>query len=155
MTPVANWYFNIASTLLLTIVGGLITTKIIEPRLGKFNDTVDDLEEVEDDPKLEKAFKWAMISGLLYIVVLVVACFVPNSPLIGKEGFLQSALLKGIVPVILFFFLVMGVVFGIVAGRIRSTNDIGGFMTEAMKDLSGYIVLIFSAAQFIAFFPVV
>ncbi|QCT74140.1 AbgT family transporter [Macrococcoides canis] len=152
VTPVANWYFNIASTFLLTIVGGLITTKIIEPRLGKFNDTVEDLEEVEDDPKLEKAFKWAMISGLLYIVVLVVACFVPNSPLIGKEGFLQSALLKGIVPVILFFFLVMGVVFGIVAGRIRSTNDIGGFMTEAMKDLSGYIVLIFSAAQFIAFF---
>ena len=36
VTPVDNWYFNIVSVFVLTVVGALITEKIIEPRLGKY-----------------------------------------------------------------------------------------------------------------------
>src|SRR5690606_23812952 len=48
VTPVDNWYFNIVSVFLLTIVGGLVTSKFIEPRLGKYEG-----EHVEDDEEEE------------------------------------------------------------------------------------------------------
>ena len=32
----SNWYFLIASTVLITVVGTIITEKIVEPRLGEY-----------------------------------------------------------------------------------------------------------------------
>lgn len=34
--PVCNWYFMIASTFLITIIGTFVTDKIIEPRLAPY-----------------------------------------------------------------------------------------------------------------------
>src|SRR5699024_6954795 len=36
ITPVDNWFFNIVSVFALTFVGGFITNRFIEPRLGKY-----------------------------------------------------------------------------------------------------------------------
>ena len=36
ITPTANYFFMCASTFLITILGTLLTTKVIEPRLGKY-----------------------------------------------------------------------------------------------------------------------
>src|SRR5699024_10396431 len=58
----------------------------------------------------------------------------------------------GIVPIILFLFLVVGITFGMTVGKIKSGKDIAGYMAESMKDMSGYIVLIFAISQFIAYF---
>src|SRR5699024_2333250 len=60
--------------------------------------------------------------------------------------------LSGIVPIILIFFIVIGVTYGITLKKIQSTRALGTLMGEAMKDMSGFIVLIFSASQFIAYF---
>ena len=35
VTPVSNWYFNIASSLVLTVVCGLLITRVLEPRLER------------------------------------------------------------------------------------------------------------------------
>ena len=35
-----NWYFIIASTFLITILGTIVTEKIVEPRLGKYKGSV-------------------------------------------------------------------------------------------------------------------
>lgn len=37
VSPVDNWYFMSVSTIVLTIVGGLVTEKFIEPRLGTYD----------------------------------------------------------------------------------------------------------------------
>lgn len=37
VTPVDNWYFMLVSTLLLTAAGGLVTERIVEPRLGVYD----------------------------------------------------------------------------------------------------------------------
>ena len=34
-----NWWFLIASTVLITVIGTIVTEKIVEPRLGKCNDS--------------------------------------------------------------------------------------------------------------------
>lgn len=153
ISPVANWYFNIVSTFALTIVGGLVTSKIIEPRLGKYNEKVEGLEQDEDSATSKKALIYAVVAALIYILAIIVTLFLPNSPLRGKNGsIIESPFIDGIVPIILILFLILGITFGIVDNKIHNTHDIGRFMTEAIKDLSGYIVLAFAAAQFINFF---
>lgn len=153
VSPVSNWYFNIVSTFALTIVGGLVTTRIIEPRLGEYNKKVDDLEVDESSPTAKKALISSLIAALLYILAIVITLFIPNSPLRGENGsIINSPFIDGIVPIILVLFLIIGITFGIVDNKIHTTHDIGKYMTDAVRDLSGYIVLAFAAAQFISFF---
>lgn len=153
VTPVDNWYFSIVSVFVLTIVGGLITTKVIEPRLGKYEGDEVEHDMKEKHPKADKAFRNAVIAGVLFLVVLAVVIFLPDSPLRGEGGtIIPSPFITGIVPVILFFFLTVGVTYGITIGNIKKSSDVSKYMTESIKDLSGYIVLIFAISQFIAFF---
>ncbi|MGX4670543.1 AbgT family transporter [Cerasibacillus sp. JNUCC 74] len=153
VTPVDNWYFNIVSVFVITIVGGLITDKLIEPRLGTYKGGDVDTVDEEDHPKAKKAFILALIAGVMYIAMIVTAIFIPNSPLRNEDsGLAPSPFLDGIVPLILFFFIIIGVTYGITVGKIKSSKDISKYMAESMKDMAGYIVLIFAIAQFISYF---
>ncbi|WP_200410927.1 AbgT family transporter [Virgibacillus salexigens] len=153
VTPVDNWYFNIVSVFILTIVGGLVTNKFIEPRLGKYKGDAVEADVDEDPPKAGKAFRNAIIAAVIYWGIIVIGIALPNSPLRNEEGgIIPSPFLDGIVPIILFFFITIGVTYGITVGNIKSGKDISKYMGESMKDMSSYIVLIFAIAQFIAYF---
>ncbi|WP_200416053.1 AbgT family transporter [Virgibacillus salexigens] len=153
VTPVDNWYFNIVSVFILTIVGGLVTNKFIEPRLGKYKGDAVEVDVDEDPPKAGKAFRNAIIAAVIYWGIIVIGIALPNSPLRNEEGgIIPSPFLDGIVPIILFFFITIGVTYGITVGNIKSGKDISKYMGESMKDMSSYIVLIFAIAQFIAYF---
>lgn len=61
--PVCNWYFMIASTFLITIIGTFVTDKIIEPRLSPY--VPDASEQVQDIGENEKrGMRWAGITAL-------------------------------------------------------------------------------------------
>jgi aminobenzoyl-glutamate transport protein len=49
-------------------------------------------------------------------------------------------------------FLFAGLVYGMVAGTIRSDKDVSTMANDSMASMGGYIVLAFVAAQFIAYF---
>lgn len=55
-------------------------------------------------------------------------------------------------PIIFLFFVTVAVAYGVTVGRITKPGDVPNLMGEAVKDMSGFIVLIFAAAQFIAYF---
>lgn len=152
VTPVANWYFNIASIIILTIVGGLVTTLITEKRLGTYTgDAVED--EGEDTPREHRGLLLATGLGLLYVVIIAVAVLIPTSPLRGEDGsIIDSPFLDGIIPLILGLFIVVGLTYGLVVGKITSTKDISKHMATAISRMSGYIVMIFAIAQFIEYF---
>lgn len=153
VTPVDNWYFNIVSVFLLTLVGGLITTRIIEPRLGNYQNGDIQIDDREELPDADKGLRNAGIAGLIYIALIVLVIMLPNSPLRNEEGGLvPSPFINGIVPILLLFFVTMGCVYGITVGKIKSSKDISRYMAESVKELSGYIVLVFAIAQFIAYF---
>ncbi|WP_394218281.1 AbgT family transporter [Halobacillus trueperi] len=152
VTPVDNWYFMIASVVVLSVTGALITEKIVEPRLGKYEG--EGGTELEESTKLEKrGFRNAVLAALGFVALLIVAIAIPGSALRNEEGgIIPSPFLSGIVPIILLFFITIGVAYGVTVKKITSTRDISGYMGEAMKEMSGFIVLIFAAAQFIAYF---
>ena len=68
--PAVNWYFMIVSTFLITIVGTLVTRFIVEPKLGKFDDSRME-EGLSEEQTLEplapgerRALKWAAVAAL-------------------------------------------------------------------------------------------
>lgn len=152
VTPLDNWYFMVVSVVFLSIAGALVTEKIVEPRLGEYKGKVK--KEFVPVSAIEKrGFRNAVLVGLAYIVLLVVVILLPNSPLTGDQGkIVPSPFLDGIVPLILIWFIAIGVAYGVTVKKIESSRAIGSYMGEAMKDMSGFIVLIFAAAQFIAYF---
>src|SRR5699024_5715049 len=66
VTPVDNWYFMIASVLVLSAAGTVITEKVVEPRLGTYEGNANkEFEAVR--PVEKKGLRNAGIAGLIYI----------------------------------------------------------------------------------------
>ena len=154
VTPLDNWYFNIVSVFVLTFLAGLLTTRLIEPRLGRYDGDLVEVDVTEDPPGAPRALRNTCIAAILYIALVAIAIMLPGSPLHNADKSLipTPPFLKGIVPLLLGFFLVIGVTYGIGVGKIKNSNDAVGYMSDAMRDMGGYIVLIFAISQFIAYF---
>ena len=152
VTPLDNWFFMSLSTFVLATVGTIITEKFVEPRLGAYTGSRKIVEK-ERNPLEGKGLRNALIAAVLYIAVIVLGLLIPESPLLNEDGsILRSPFLNGIIPVIFMFFVITGITYGVTIGAIKKSSDVPQLMTESIKDLSGYIVLIFMIAQFIAYF---
>ena len=156
----ANWYFMMVSTFLISGLGYLVTEKIVEPSLGKYNPTDADDPSVLDT-KAErvstiekKGLFWAGISMLVFCLLLAWTVVPADGILRNAEtGLLSgSPFLKGIVVFIFVFFAIPGYIYGKITGCIKNNQDVVDAMSHAMSSLSIYIVLVFFAAQFTAFF---
>ena len=151
-----NYYFIAASSFMLTAVVWVVATRVAIPRLGRY----DNPEFVsQDNGKLEpqqvKALRAANLS-LLAVVLLILALSVSSNGLLRNPatGSLvqDSPLMNGIGLIITLFFFVPGLVYGIVAGKIKSTTDLAVMMSSSMAAMGGFIVIVFFAAQMLAYF---
>ena len=150
-----NWYFLIVSTFILTIVGTLVTEKIVIPNLGEYKGSyVHDDKPITDLEK--KALRNSLIAILIFVVILILSMAPQNAILkeADKNGDIniQHFLGNGLIFAILLLFLIPGVVYGKTVGKINSSNDLVEAMSQAMKSMSGFLVLAFFAAQFVSFF---
>ena len=156
----ANWFFMIASTFLVTVIASVISLKIVEPTLGSYDKSqanLDDIDAHRFDPLTDQEKRGMRNAGLsVLVMVLVIALLVvPEGAVLRnpETGELRgSPFLRGIVSLIFVFFLVPGVVYGRAVGTIKNDRDVIDAMAHAMSTLGLYIVLVFFAAQFVAFF---
>ncbi|MCQ8878433.1 AbgT family transporter [Pseudoalteromonas shioyasakiensis] len=155
----ANWYFMMISVLLIAVLGTLVTEKIVEPRLGKYNpdEASDDLpsSDIQGLSAREKSgLKWAGFS-LLLIGLLLAWTIVPEGAILAHPetgGFQHSPFSKGIVVFIFVTFAIPGFVYGRIVGTMKNDKDVINAMSKSMSSMGMYIVLVFFAAQFVAFF---
>lgn len=156
MSVTGNWYFMIASTFILTIIGTMITTRVVEPRLGEYKG-----EYMPDDEPLtalqNKALRNAGIALLLFIAVMAVMLVPENGALrvldeATGEMSINYFLSNGLIFAIFFLFAIPGLAYGITVEKIKDSNDFVESMTQSMRSMGGYIVLAFFAAQFINYF---
>jgi len=153
VTPLDNYFFNIVSVFMLTLIGGLITTKFVEPRLGQYDENFSEEEEEKEVINGKLGTILVLIVTVVYWGLITIGFFLPNSYLAGEDGsFLNSPLLKGIVPVIVVWFVLVGITFGFTTKVLKSSTDVANKMAEAIRDMAPYIVLVFAIAQFIAYF---
>lgn len=154
VSPLCNWFFMFVSTFVITAIGTYITDKIVEPRLGKYEGAMEgtgnDLTAAE-----KKGLKSAGIAALVYIAIIL-ACLIPSNGLLRSAtgGVLSSPFMSGIIFFMMLLFLIPGIAFGIAAGTIKSDKDVVDMMVKGISGLSGFMVLIFFAAQFTNLFTI-
>nr|BAL52375.1 p-aminobenzoyl-glutamate transporter [uncultured Planctomycetota bacterium] len=155
VNPLCNYWFMSASSLLIVAVGWYLTDKVIEPRLR----AVPVSDDPSDNPTLGSlssrellAMGIALFTIAAGAIALVLACILPErSPLASPKGSFSdhdAPLMRAIVPLIFLFFLVPGIVYGLVAGTVKSHRDVIQAMTKSMQTMGYYLVLAFFAAQF-------
>ncbi|OXS15924.1 p-aminobenzoyl-glutamate transporter [Zobellella denitrificans] len=155
ISPAANWYFMLVSVPLLVVAGTLITDKYIEPRFSALHsrEGADMGQSYSVSDREKTALKWTLAAAALYLGLFLLVLLPAGSPLRNAEGGLvPSPFLSGIIPVIMGFFILCAVVFGVKSGAIQRADDVPGLMARALKSVGGYIVLVFVIAQFIAWF---
>lgn len=161
----ANFYFGIVSSIVLAIVAVVVTQRIVEPRLGKYDPTIGDPvyanagASAEADAEAEAAeargLRYSMY-GLLAMVVMVLLLTLPSGAplrdpatgdLIGNTPFMSSLIF-----IITLIFLVCGICYGVGAKTIHSSTDVITGVTKTFAGLSGLVFMLLIISQFIALF---
>ena len=155
VTGVANYFFIIASTGVVLVVGTWVTHRIVEPRLGVYTGDV----PVEPLQPLAAAERRGLMVAAIFTAVfaaVVVAGVAPDGGFLRNpakpDSFLDSLLLTQLVPFIFCYALGTGLLYGVAAGTVKNDKDVVKGMNETMGTLGAYLVLAFFAAQFIAYF---
>jgi aminobenzoyl-glutamate transport protein len=160
VSPAANYYFMLVSTFLITGLGWWVTERLVAPRLAgsEYSGSSDDAQSDDLVKPLTPAEKrglryagvaFAIMTGLLLWGLLPANGFL-RDPQTGSV--LHSPFLKGIVAIIFLYGVGLGTAYGVGAGTVKSDRDVIRGMSQQMSTLGGYMVLVFFAAQFVAFF---
>ncbi len=148
----SNYYFMCASTVVIAAIGTLVTTKIVEPQLGSYTGSVE-IEPLHPLTRLEKR-------GLLVATLVIVAWVALLAyGVVPKDGFLRdidtnsalrSVVFRGFVALLFFIAATSGLAYGFVTKQFKSAKDVLATMTTSIRGMTSYFVLVFFAAQFIA-----
>jgi aminobenzoyl-glutamate transport protein len=155
VNPSANYYFMATSVFLITALGAVVTERVVEPRLGRFEGAAyaDTLATTLSDSE-KRGLWWAAATAAVATLVILWGTVPPDGFLRDPQtgSLLRSPFMSGIVALIFVLGLVIGLGYGIGAGTIKNDSDVVNAMGKAMSTLGVYLVLVFFAAQFVAFF---
>lgn len=153
VNPASNYYFLFVSTFIIAILGTWVTERIVVPRLGEYTGeekaiSIDPLTKEE-----KKGLIYAIIAGVLFTAFILGGLIPENGYLRGTDGgILKSPFMSSIVALLFIGAAVAGIAYGIGAKTIKNDTDVMKGMSKAMETLGSYIVLVFFAAQFVAYF---
>ncbi len=162
----ANLWFGIGSTIVLTILLGFITSRIVEKRLGAYDPSLaphadaSDIQKADDAPEISeeldkrglKLAGWWFLGALALVLAVTLP---PGAPLrdpatgdiIGNSPFMSS-----LIVIISLLFLAAGMGYGRGAGTIKTSTEAIDAITKSWAGLSGLLLLFLLIAQFIAYF---
>ncbi len=146
-----NWWFMIASTIILTCVGWFVTERFVEPAIAGVADQNLDDNYSELNKTETRALLYSVLSVFILLIFLFFAITLTNGPLFG-EGKRFDRWIEATVPLLFILFFVPGLIYGFLAGTVKNDRDVANMLGEVMARLGPYIVLAFFAAQFIAAF---
>jgi aminobenzoyl-glutamate transport protein len=163
----ANWFFNAAATIVLSVVGTIVTVKWVEPALGKYEGNVPREEIVQPTDLERKGLRrtgWVFLGWFaLFIYGLIPeVSWLPGSGVMRVDEVVNGVvvgtttegtpLLRGIITLLFLMGVSAGAVYGFTVGKFKKAADIINAMNENFKTLAVYLVLTFFAAQFVAWF---
>jgi aminobenzoyl-glutamate transport protein len=161
----ANYWFMIASSILLAFTAYIVTERIVEPRLGPYvaanvgapdGISIEDEKDAVLDPARERrGLRFALIGFVVFIGFVLLITLPPGAPLrdpttgdiIGVTPFMDSLLF-----IIAMTFLIAGIAFGRGAGTFKSSNDVIAAVTKTFAGLAGLVFMLLLISQFIAYF---
>ena len=164
VTPVSNLLLNLVLSVVLTVAGGLLIGKVLEPRLNRqgvgtgavsgHEAGTDTATQTRVSPAEASALRFAGLS-LVVVAALLLALILPEgAPFRNEEGgFLpKSPLLSSVIFLVFVILLVPSIVYGARLRQITSVQSVVDMMGQALKDTVSFIVVAFILAQFLALF---
>lgn len=152
-----NYYFIVASTLLIAVLGSWVTEHFVAARFGEYedNDRDDKAKQQQSLSGLHKqGLKRVLLFTLVFITCIAVLLIPENAalrnPLNGEIA--TSPFIKGIVTVIALYAGLAGIIFGKTTGAFSNSDSVIASMEKTMATMAGYLVLMFFAAQFVNYF---
>ena len=152
-----NYIFLLASTFLITILGTIITDKVVEPRLRALSGEIAAVEDasltiVTEEQK--KGLRNAGIAALIFVGIIAACCIPADSFFRNESGELlgKTPLVDSLIVLIALLFFIPGVVYGKSVGKFRNDKDVAAAMSKAMGDMGSFLALAFVSAQFINYF---
>ena len=153
VNPTANYYFMVASTFVIAFTGTWVTERFIAPRFGKYEgDGAGEEMQTLSVPE-RKGLRRALYVGMGILVITLIGIVPEGGFFRGADGtILGSPLIRGVVAMLFITAALMGIVYGFTIRKYKNDKDIMEGMADAMKSLGMYYVLVFFAAQFVAYF---
>ncbi len=153
VNPTANYYFMVVSTIFISLTGTWVTEKIVVPRLGEYKGDAQKEKIDKLTSREKKGLVYCLITTAVILVVILIGIVPENGLLRAADGgVLNSPLIKGVVALLFIVAGLMGLAYGFAAGTFKSDADVVKGMSASMQTLGLYLVLVFFAAQFVAFF---
>jgi len=151
--PTANYYFMVVSTLFIAFTGTLVTRYFVEPRLGKYTGGVKKEEITNLLPKEKKALVWTAIVLFAFIIIISLGLIPDHGVLRSADNsILHSPVIKGFIAVLFIVTAVCGIVYGYISDSFKKHEDVISGMNDSFKGLVAFLVLVFFASQFVAWF---
>lgn len=161
MNPLGNWWFTLAIAASFTPLAWFITDKIVEPRLGPWQPP-EGLGTVSDDTLgvLNARQKSGLVRAGLVACVIVGAFAALTlwpgfSPLIDQDATGPGRLTPfytALIAAFMLLFLGCGWAYGARVGTVKTHRDVIAMMSDGMRTMAPYLVLVFFAAHFVAMF---
>lgn len=157
-SPAINYYFLVASCVVLSLVGTLVTEKFMAPRYAGSDLSNYELDEetLRLTPEKSKAVIMA-VAATVAALLLLLYLSMGDKPILGdpETGSIMSGkspFMSGIILTVTLVLFVPGAVYGFASGKYKNDKDLFGDVSQAFKDISSYILLCFFCAQFTSYF---
>lgn len=153
VNPTANYYFMIVSTFLIAAIGTWVTEKIVAPRFGNYSGPHDQDKLEGLSPKEKKGLLWSLLVFVFWVTIILIGILPEDGILRGDDGgILSSPIIRGVIALLFLIAGTMGIVYGAIMGKYKNDSDVAKSMADSMRTLTTYFVLVFFAAQFVAYF---
>lgn len=148
-----HYFFMLASTVLLVLLGGFITNRFVRPRFEKMDYLVPEdmkLDTYSLTNEERKGLTWSLIGFLLSVVVVVLLAFGPLAPYVNADGKEVTPFLDNIILLITFIFFSCGAFYGFGVGKFKKAQDVVTAMAKQLGTMGYVLVLTFFSYNFLA-----
>lgn len=153
VSVLANYYFIIASTFFITLVGTWITEKITLPALPDWQHAPTPSNTTLTAQQIIGLRNAGLI--LLASIVLLLWGLLPEHGILRDPdtgSISRSPFMSGIVSLIALVAALCGIAYGYSVKRYQSKGSVINDMEDTFSTMASYLVLMFFAAQFVSYF---
>jgi len=154
VNPLNNYWLSVAIAVVVVPVTWWLVERVVEPRLAGLSVDGDSagMPSAHGLTARERRALWATAAvALLFVGAMAWSVLPAASPFRAPDGSLTgvgSPLMQGLIPLLLLLTLLPSIVYGMVAGTLRSHRDVVEGMAATMSSMGYYVVMVFFAALF-------
>jgi aminobenzoyl-glutamate transport protein len=148
-----NYFFMVASTFLLCVLGAWVTKRFVIPRYAGKPFTLPagiDFGEFALDASERRGLKWSAVGLLVALVIVYGLATGPLAKFIDADGREVVPFLNNIILLISIVFVVTGAFFGFASRRFKGIGDLVQAMVKQMNTIGYILVLTFFSYNFLA-----